>query len=182
MQKMTITEALAFLKTNEKKLDKKRESVSTFLYRSNGLKDPLEKDGGSEEFIKKELQAIADLERNHIKVRTAIQAVNLSVNLTINGTTMSIAEWLTWKKEVAYRQISAISDMRKKIQAARNEAARLGRVVVGGEKEATTPTDLIVNLSEKSLAEEAERLEDTLGTLDGQLSLKNATVMVEVAE
>jgi hypothetical protein len=36
----------------------------------------------------------------------------------------------------------------------------------------------VVNLSEVLLAEETEQVSDILATLDGQLSLKNATVSI----
>lgn len=41
------------------------------------------------------------------------------------------------------------------------------------------PTDIVVNVDEQQLAKDIERLEETLGTLDGVLSLKNATVMLD---
>ena len=69
----TITEALAELKTLGKRIEKKRESVAMFLTRQDGLKDPLEKDGGSVEFIKRERQAVKDLEQHHVNIRLAIQ-------------------------------------------------------------------------------------------------------------
>jgi hypothetical protein len=37
-----------------------------------------------------------------------------------------------------------------------------------------------VNLSEVELSKESEELEHILGDLDGQLSLKNATTIIEV--
>lgn len=43
---MLITEALAELKTLNKRVEKKKEYVKAYLYRQEGLKDPLEKDGG----------------------------------------------------------------------------------------------------------------------------------------
>ncbi len=39
-------------------------------------------------------------------------------------------------------------------------------------------TDLLVNIDETALAREIEQFEDTFGQLDGQLSLKNATVTI----
>ena len=40
--------------------------------------------------------------------------------------------------------------------------------------------DVVINLDEKALADELEGIETTLGTLDGQLSLKNATTVITV--
>ena len=39
---------------------------------------------------------------------------------------------------------------------------------------------LIVNVNERELAEKIENLENILGTLDGQLSRKNATIMIDL--
>jgi hypothetical protein len=39
-------------------------------------------------------------------------------------------------------------------------------------------TDIVVNVNEKDLSDQIEALETTLGALDGQLSLKNATVSI----
>lgn len=44
---LTITEALAEIKTVGKRVEKKREFIKAFLARQDGVKDPLEKDGGS---------------------------------------------------------------------------------------------------------------------------------------
>ena len=51
---ITITEALAEIKTISKRLEKKRESIFNFVGRQDGIRDPLEKDGGSVEFIIRE--------------------------------------------------------------------------------------------------------------------------------
>ncbi|KKK79464.1 hypothetical protein LCGC14_2833240, partial [marine sediment metagenome] len=40
--------------------------------------------------------------------------------------------------------------------------------------------DIAVAVDEKKLADDIEHLEDVLGQLDGKLSLKNATVLVDV--
>ena len=57
---------------------------------------------------------------------------------------------------------------------------RKGIGVVSNTNEAKTPMDVIVNVSEAELAEQAEWYEKVLGELDGQLSLKNATITVEI--
>src|SRR5579863_1653454 len=62
MRQLTITEALAEIKTINKRLESKRESVRNYIARDVRVRDPLEKEGGSAEFIKRERQAIIDLE------------------------------------------------------------------------------------------------------------------------
>ena len=53
---ITITEALAEIKTVGKRVEKKREFIKSFLARQDGIKDPLEKDGGSYQAIARERQ------------------------------------------------------------------------------------------------------------------------------
>lgn len=67
----------------------------------------------------------------------------------------------------------------QKLNEIRREAQQKGSTVVPAG-EASKPNDVIVNLSEIELTKEAEEMEEILGVLDGQLSLKNATVTIEV--
>lgn len=53
---ITITEALAEIKTIGKRIDSKKQFVTSHLARQDGVKDPLEKDGGSAELLKRERQ------------------------------------------------------------------------------------------------------------------------------
>ena len=48
---MTITEALAEIKTIQKRIDKKREFILHHTYRQHTLRDLLEKDGGSPKVV-----------------------------------------------------------------------------------------------------------------------------------
>lgn len=179
---LTITEALAELKTIQKRIEKKREFVGQYVGRQEGLKDPLDKDGGSPEVIRRERQAIADLEARHVAIRTAIQKVNQSTSIVIDGVKKTIAEWLTWRKEVAPGMQSFIAKLRQSVIQARNTAQQKGYGLVPATAVTaeTKPTDIVINVDEAALAKDAESLENILGTLDGQLSLKNATVVVEV--
>jgi hypothetical protein len=179
MAQITITEALAELKTIDKRIAKKREFVLTYLLRQEMFKDPLEKDGGSVSAIKRETQSIHDLEERKIVIRRAIQQANERNTVTVNKQARSIADWLVWRREVAPVYQQFLANLRSKIEQARVEAARRG-AGVSGSAEAAKPTDVIVNVNEQELAREIEALEDILGTLDGQLSLKNATLLIEV--
>ena len=59
MAKLTITEALAEIKTIGKRLEKKREHVKGFLFRQDVFKDPFYSEGGSFSMIERERQARA---------------------------------------------------------------------------------------------------------------------------
>lgn len=177
---LTITEGLAELNTISKRIEKKREFISSYLVRQSRFKDPLEKQGGSSEAIQKELQAIADLEDRHLRIRLAIQKANLQTEVTVEGITKSLSEWLVWRKELANAQLQSLRSLLSKVHAERVTAVRAGATAVQAGNEASNPQDIIVNVDEGNLSKQYEQIETILGTLDGQLSLKNATVYIEV--
>ena len=122
------------------------------------------------------------IQKRHVLIRTAIQRVNQSVEISLSGLTMPICEWLTWRKEIAPERQRFIGQVRQAILTARHQAQTKGYGVVSAVATTadTKPTDILINMDEAALAREAEKLEDILGSLDGQLSLKNATVTIEV--
>jgi len=175
---ITITEALAELKTISKRVEKKEQFVSRYLLRQEALKDPLEKDGGSFNAIQEEQQAIHDLQERKITIRRAIQEANMEEYIVLGKTKRTIADWLVWRRDVAPYTKNFFDVLSSQIERTRTEATRKGLTVVSGE--ASKPTDIVVNLNEKILSEKIEALEEVLGTLDGQLSLKNATILIDV--
>lgn len=182
--KITITEALAELKTIGKRVEKKVEFIGQYVTRQDGVKDPLEKSGGSVEMIRRERQSIADLQVRHVAIRVAIQKINHVETITIGGQSKTIAEWLTWRKEVAPDQQKTVAKIRELVKVYREQAAQRGWGVVNASATIVNadvkPTDVLINVDEAALAQEAETIEEILGTLDGQLSLKNATVTIDV--
>lgn len=179
---LTITEALAEIKTIGKRIETKRSFVLSYLFRQEGLKDPLEKDGGSVEAIRREMQAIADLETRIVVLRRGIQHANDKVEVTIKDNVNTIADWLTWRRDVAPGVQQFQSQLRARLNSLREQAKRGGSAVIGAVASVSTdikPTDYVVNIDEGALARKIEEMEELLGVLDGQLSLKNATVMIE---
>jgi len=176
MSKITITEALAEIPTLLKRIDKKREFVKNYLFRQSAVRDPHEKDGGSQALIASELQGVADLQDRLVAIRAAIQKANAENFITIDGTESSIADWLTWRRELAPREQAFLDGLSKMLSDLRKKAAQQGVGVSEQDKGVTA--DWIVNINEKELSEKIENYERTLGALDGQLSLKNATITV----
>ena len=179
MSKLTITEALAEIKTIEKRVRKKRDFVLSYLYRQEALKDPLIKEGGSSQAISSVLQAISDLEERKVAIRCAIAKINAKTTVTVQSITKSMADWLVWRREVAPEASKFLAQLRGQINSIRSEAQKKGYVTVAAGAEAR-PGDVIVNLDEMKLSQDIENLEVVLGTLDGALSLKNATTFVEL--
>lgn len=72
LAKLTLTEALAELKTIDKRIVTKQNNILTYAARQDLIKDPLEKDGGSVKFVKEEKQGMNDLETRKVAIRRAI--------------------------------------------------------------------------------------------------------------
>lgn len=173
---ITITEALAEIKTINKRISKKREFVIQYLARQDGAKDPLEKEGGSVVALEKERQAIGDLEQRIVDLRRGIARVNDTTTITLSDKTRTISEWLTWRREVSPDAVKFLASINNGLKNLREQSRRQGVNVVGPGGTTEKPQDLVVNVNESALAAEAEKLQEILGQLDGQLSLKNATV------
>lgn len=178
-QQITITEALAELNTLSKRIRKKQDSVYQYLYRQDIYKDPLEKEGGCRKFIDEQRQGIKDLQDRVVRIRTAIARSNDKSELTVNDRTMTVAEWLTWKREISHDHSLFLSTLQSRLNMARRDAQRKGLslVQVG---DSSKPEDVVVNVDETKLAKEIEDNEIILGELDGKLSLVNATTVIEV--
>lgn len=186
MSKLTITEALQEIKTIGKRLDKKRSSLSPYIVRDSRVRDPLAKDGGSEKFIASERQSIADLENRIIGIRTAIQRSNLDSTLVVGGTSRTVAEWLTWRRELSAAQAKFIRDIINNLSGLRADVQKKGGKItaavaaVNESFDPNGPPEVVVNVDERGLLVEQEQMEQTLGELDGKLSLFNATTVIDV--
>jgi hypothetical protein len=184
MEKLTITEALQEIKTTLGRLEKKRQGIIPYLARDHRARDPFENSGGSPEHIRKERQSIADLEQRIIKIRSAIQLANLQSSLAIEEATRTVAEWLTWRREISQHQVSFNGHLLDGIRSVRTEMQRKGgKITAIASAEVNLSSDAIpeavICIDEKQLIEEQDRLQKILGSLDGKLSLFNATTIIE---
>lgn len=181
--RLTITEALAEIKTIGKRLVKKQAFICENIARQDGIKDPLLRDGGSEAKIASERQSYSDLCLRIIKLRNGIDAANsrelVTVKTVANVHELTIADWITWRREVAPLQRQLLEKMQGILKQAREQAKRQG-LGIGTSGTALQPTDIVVNIDEGALAASIEEHEEVLGLLDGLLSLKNATTFVDV--
>lgn len=178
MSKLTITEALAEIKTIKARIEKKRQNAMRYFARDSRMKDPLAEEGGSTEFVKRERQGIADLEERLVTIRSSIQAANLATALTIGTRTRPLADWLNWRRDVSDGAKGFLAAMTNGIVKVRQEAQKNGLQVA--DKESGEVPQIIVSVSERDLAGEVEAMETLLGELDGRLSLLNATTFIEV--
>jgi hypothetical protein len=176
----TITEALADIKTTHARLAKRRVALGEYLCRDSRIKDPMEaSEGGSEEYLRRERQAIRDLEERIVKIRSAIQAANLQAKMEILGTIRTVQSWLNWRREVATGQKQFADAL---FQAIKKHRQQFQTKVADSEGNLPSGVSLIVNLDEKALLAEIDHIEETLGLLDGKLSLFNATQVIPIPD
>lgn len=176
---MTITEALAEIKTILKRIQSKREFVETYQLRLDSLKDPLEKDGGSAKAVTEAAQAISDLEGRIVALRVAIAKANATNRIEIEGVERAIEDWLIWRREIAPGQERFLQTLTGRLAAARQQVSGQ-KYQWGKETPQDKPADIVVNIDETKLNADKEKIKNILGQLDGQLSLKNATILLSI--
>jgi hypothetical protein len=184
MENLTITEALSEIKTVLSRLEKKRAAFAPYLVRDSRARDPFESSGGSAAHIRSERQAVRDLEERVIKIRTAIQKANLDSTLVVCDKSRTVAEWLTWRREISKNQGGFLDHLLKGIRDVRSEIQRKGgKVTAVASAEVNLSADAlpeaVICIDEKELIAEQDNIQRVLGSLDGKLSLFNATKVIE---
>lgn len=180
MEKMTITEALSEVKLIVNKIQKKRATVLGNLTRYEHIKDPFTTEGGSQEAIKREVQSMTDLEKRLVRIRTSISRANASTDITIGEKTQSVADWLTWKREIAPTLKAFVTQVHQSLKKQIDEHAARPQVIRDSEKNQVAIATLVVNVDYEDALNVAQKIEDMYETLDGKLSLKNATTFIEI--
>lgn len=175
MTTVTLTEALAEIKTIANRIAKKHETIRRYLCRADLLIDPLDKQGGSQAVVAQELQGIRDLDERLVAIRAAIMRANLETKLTVEGISRSIYEWLIWRKEVAKGAKSRLDEMARGIESIRQQFSNEKQKASDGRA-----ANVVVSVDEQKLAKDREQMETILGGLDGQLSLLNATTQIKL--
>lgn len=170
----TVTEALADIKTIASRIERKRTIIAGVLLRPNVVIDPHAATGGSEKLVASEFQAIDDLLKRIVTIRTAIQKSNLATDLTIEGETRTIMGWLAWRKEVLPIQRDLLARTRDSIAQARRTWSQKDQA------DDAVKNGLFVAVNEGDLHKSIEKIETQASMLDGQLSLLNATTFIDV--
>lgn len=178
MATQTITEALAEIKTIDKRLAAKRDEVTKVVVRDARVVDPKAGEGGSEKYVAELMQSITDLELRWMRLRAAIQAANCTNILKVQGVERTVAEWLAWRREVAEGEIRFRKHLAQGIAQFRASTVQFRRQ--GSNETTDEPIQAVVNMSETDLAQQLDKYELILGELDGQLSLFNARCEVDV--
>lgn len=177
---MTITEGLAEIKTVVKRLAEKRQFILDHLSRRADTIDPLARQGSgsSEKAVLEALQSHSDLCNCIVTIRRAIRRANEATEVTVSGHTMSIADWLVWRRESLVQQNSTNVAIQQQIRVLRSSMTKAGGSV--NPKEDPKGSDMLLHINEKALATNIEELAAIETTLDGALSLANATIQIEL--
>jgi hypothetical protein len=178
---MKITEAMSEIKLFVKKISSQREFILRNLTREEWRKDPFEKDRTTqEEQVKAAIQSIGDLERNIVAYRYAITKANIKERISLEGMDMTVAEWLIWRREVLPLRRQLLYNLVNQMASIGKDQTASKRSYSGKDTEKSELMNYIVNISDKWLKEETEKLEAIEQRLDGQLSMINANVGVEI--
>jgi hypothetical protein len=183
LQKMiTITEALSEINLIKKKVTGKRAQIQQMLIRATHIPDVYEKEGGSKAFIEREMQAIADLNLRLIRIRSEISHANLETQITLSEgaftLTQSIHDWLIWKRELVKEQLQFVNSVNTTVKLHIDSVSKQPQVY----KDEEGNIHLVkseVNIHYPSWVAQQASLNALFEKLDGQLSLKNATVTID---
>jgi seryl-tRNA synthetase len=131
------------------------------------------------QYLRSEIQSIEDLRKKWVKIRSAIAKANTDNTITIGSTTKSINEWLNWKREVAQEESKFAVSVHVRIKNAMDESVQKPQVVKDDSGQVKI-CKLLANLEYPEFLKKSQEVDEILETLDGKLSLKNATIMVEI--
>jgi len=178
---MKITEAMSEIKLFIKKITSQRDFILRNLTREEWRKDPFEKDRTTQDAqVKAAIQSISDLEKNIVAYRYAIAKANMKEHISLEGMDMTVAEWLIWRREVLPLRKQLLGNLANQMANIGKEQQITQRSYASKDAEKLQPTNYLVNVSDKWLREETEKLETIEQRLDGQLSMINANVDVEL--
>ena len=175
----TITEALSELKLIKDKVAKKEKTVLDNLVSVTHMEDPFKEQGGTAAFLKTEMQAIEDLRHRFVTIRSAIAKANENITLTIGDQSKTISQWLVWKREISKEHVLFYQNIYMRTKTAMDNASAKPQAYKDDNGDAQF-VKVKANVDQQASLKRAEEITDALQKLDGLLSLKNATTIIEV--
>lgn len=177
---LTITEALAELKTLKARVEKKQEFILANAVRPGLLVDPMAKEGGQEDAVKQAQQSLKDMLTRIETIRISILKRNLETSLEVCGETKTVQAWLTWCRDI----LPLVKDHTKRLldtlRKSRTPQGWQGMSQGNHEEMQKFLAAVVTNISELEVSKAWERIVEIEGTLDGKLSLHNATQTIEI--
>lgn len=180
MEQITITEALAEIKLIVKKVEKKRAQMMPSLATYDHVPDPYQSAGGYKKVIDSELQSINDLSERLVRRRARIAETNATTDLTIEGRTRKISEWLAYKRECQNKFIDHNQAMMNSANHSLKQFEQKPQLFKQNEGAEYQLAKLSLNVDLSALAKNQEYLITIKEKLDGALSLKNATILISI--
>lgn len=178
---LSISEALAEIKLIEKKISKKRENIACHCIKMDHMPDPFEKErGGSQGFLKSEMQSCEDLLERHIKIRNLISKANLENEVTVEGVTKNITSWLIFKREILSAQLSHLQSLKSTIERKLADAAARPQLYKKADETEAYLIKVSSNIDLNSLQKKIEDIITIQERLDGVLSMKNAQIQIDL--
>lgn len=179
-QTLRISEAMAEIKLAVKKISTSLDFVMRNLKREDYRKDPFEKEGSTQEAeVQAAIQSMRDNQLRIVSLKSAINQSNMTTTLTVEGVTQTVAEWLIWRRDV-------LPISKKILLALANGLADVTHSTPSPRRAYTTPTPIepipnwVVNVSDRTVLNELQKLETIEERLDGALSVLNATTEIVV--
>jgi len=124
-------------------------------------------------------QFVDDLFERKLSILTAIKRANAGSSIELFGVSRTIEEWLLWKQYIVPARKAYLTNLIRRIDEERAHAQKTGGSVIEKTSTEWSP-NVIVNLDEIALRNELMQLQEVLDTLDGKLSLMNATIAITV--
>lgn len=174
----TITEALAELKTIDSKIETTKNFVLQYAIRQGTTIDPLADDGGSDKVIPQKIQSLTDLLARKVSIRTAINKKNLETQVNVGDKVKSVAEWIIWRREAKPQELKVFQELQKSILNIRQQCQQKGLTLKDGEQPSKM-NEVSCFISESKVNSAIESLNEIETTLDGKLSMINATTLIE---
>lgn len=174
---ITITEALSEINLLKKKIANAESGINSLLVRATHVEDPYAASGGTPSVYRSVWQSTQDMRDRLVKIRSQISTANNEHTITINGQSKTIFDWLTWKREI-YADLER--SLKAQIKQLKDTIQRESdRPEVWKDKDGNVQVVKYVrNVELKALEDQYVQLLDTYEKLDGQLSLKNATIVL----
>ena len=177
---ITITEALQELKTIDKRIASAKDFVLSYGVRQGTTIDPLDLEGGSHKAVPAKLDSIRDLLERKVSIRSAINAKNASTEVTVSGQTRTVADWIIWRREAFKQEIEAWAALQRKVLDARQQCASKNIQLKEDGSQPSKVNEAACFIPEGAISKRIQQLQEIESTLDGKLSVVNATTTITI--
>jgi hypothetical protein len=173
---MKLVEALKNLKTIEKRVDKNCEQIQQYASAVSTETLPFETEERQRQEVSSLIQANHDLEKEYLKLKTAIEHTNLSTKVHIGERMHTISELITIKG--AAKGKPGIGRFRLKTHQALTPAPAMSRMQQlfnkQGGIDAQNPPKVIPFYKEEDKNRQLKDWEEFMSQIDGKLEVVNA--------